>query len=149
MEASHGTWAVEEGNYRIFEEFAGRSESVIKLKTKVTTVSNITEIDTHGNSATRYVVETSDGTAQVFDDVVLAAPVKFSGIQFSFPTIQEHRNYHVVYVTLVAGFPDPSYFGRTIDDMPTFVVSTGGSLGKLYSNTSEMHIGLNYEFISG
>lgn len=129
MEAGHGTWAVEEGNYRIFEEFAARSESIIKLNTKVVSVSNMTEIDTHGNQATKYIVETLDGETQVFDDVVLAAPVKFSGIQFSFPTRQEHRNYHVVYVTLVAGFPDPSYFGRTIDDMPTFVVTTGGELG--------------------
>lgn len=130
MEAGHGTWAVEEGNYRIFEEFAARSESTIKLKTKVTAVSNITEIDTLGHSATSYVVETEDGETQVFDDIVLATPVKFSGIQFSFPVREQHRNYHVVHVTLVAGYPDPSYFGRTIDDMPTFVVSTGGSLGK-------------------
>jgi prenylcysteine oxidase/farnesylcysteine lyase len=129
MEASHGTWAVESGNYRIFEEFARRSGAAIQLETKVISVSNITEVDANGQDVQRYVVETIDGTTQVFDDVVLATPIRFSGIQFPFPTKQEQRSYHPVYVTLVAGHPDPGYFGRTIDTMPTFVVTTGAPLG--------------------
>lgn len=131
MEAGHGTWAVESGNYKIFEEFARRSHAAIQLQTKVVGINNITEVDTNGNVIRRYVVETLDGTAQVFDEVVLAAPIKFSGIhEFPFPTKQEERPYHAVYVTLVAGHPDPSYFGKTMESMPTFVVSTGAPLGK-------------------
>jgi prenylcysteine oxidase/farnesylcysteine lyase len=30
---------------------------------------------------------------------------------------------------LIAGHPDPSYFGRTLETMPTFVVTTGAPLG--------------------
>lgn len=130
MEASHGTWAVESGNYRIFEEFAYRSGAAIQLESKVITISNVTEVDADGHDVQRYVVETADGTSQVFDDVVLATPLRFSGIQFSFPTKQEQRKYHPVYVTLIAGNPDPSYFGRTLETMPTFVVTTGAPLGK-------------------
>lgn len=132
MEAGHGTWAVESGNYNIFEEFARRSRAAIQLQTKVVAVNNITEVDANGNTVQRYVVETMDGTSQVFDEVVLSAPIKFSGIhQFPFPTKQEERSYHAVYVTLIAGHPDPSYFGKTMENMPTFVVTTGAPLGKL------------------
>ncbi|OAD05137.1 hypothetical protein MUCCIDRAFT_189216 [Mucor lusitanicus CBS 277.49] len=129
MEAGHGTWAVESGNYNIFEEFARRSQAAIQLQTKVIGINNITEVDTNGDTVKRYIVETLDGTSQVFDEVVLAAPIKFSGIhQFPFPTKQEERPYHAVYVTLIAGHPDPSYFGKTMENMPTFVVSTGAPL---------------------
>ncbi|KAL9550938.1 hypothetical protein MBANPS3_004512 [Mucor bainieri] len=135
MEAGHGTWAVESGNYNIFEEFARRSQAAIQLQTKVIAVNNITEVDTDGNTVQRYVVETLDGTSQVFDEVVLAAPIKFSGIhQFPFPTKQEERPYHAVYVTLIAGHPDPSYFGKTMENMPTFVVSTGAPLTDGFEN---------------
>lgn len=131
MEAGHGTWAVESGNYNIFEEFARRSQAAIQLQTKVIGINNITEVDTNGDTVKRYIVETLDGTSQVFDEVVLAAPIKFSGIhQFPFPTKQEERPYHAVYVTLIAGHPDPSYFGKTMENMPTFVVSTGAPLGE-------------------
>ncbi|KAI7907608.1 Prenylcysteine lyase-domain-containing protein [Cokeromyces recurvatus] len=125
MEASHGTWAVEDGNYRIFEEFASRSGADLQLNTKVVSISNITEVDTNGHHINRYRVETLDGKNQVFDEVVLAAPLKYSGIEFSFPTEEEQRDYHAVHVTLVAGYPDPSYFGRTIDHLPSFIVTTG------------------------
>lgn len=131
MEAAHGTWAVEDGNYRIFEEFARRSQADIQLETKVIAISNITEVDTSGKSIQRYVVQKLNGDTQVFDEVILAAPIKFSGIHaFPFPTKQQERPYHAVYVTLVAGHPDASYFGKTLETMPTFVVSTGEPLGK-------------------
>lgn len=129
MEADHHTYAIEDGNYRIFEEFARHSKATVKLQTKVVSVTNMIELDSRGNDVTRYVVETSDGSRDVFDDVVLATPIKYSGIKFSFPTEEEHREYHTVYVTLVAGFPNPAYFGRDIKDMPAFVVTAGGSLG--------------------
>ncbi|CEP17748.1 hypothetical protein [Parasitella parasitica] len=146
MEAGHGTWAVESGNYNIFEEFARRSQAAIQLQTKVVAINNITEVDTNGNAVQRYVVETTNGASQVFDEVVLATPIKFSGIHaLPFPTRQEERPYHAVYVTLVAGNPDPSYFGRTLENMPTFVVSTGAPLvdkfedGQAPFNTFSVH----------
>jgi prenylcysteine oxidase/farnesylcysteine lyase len=134
MEAGHGTWAVEDGNFRIFEEFAKRSQAAIQLQTKVVAVSNITEVDSLGNNVNRYVVQTEDGNNQVFDEVVLAAPLKFSGIEFPFPTRDHHRDYHVVHVTLIAGHADPGYFKRTIDNMPTFVVTTGEPLAGGFEN---------------
>ncbi|KAI8979473.1 Prenylcysteine lyase-domain-containing protein [Mycotypha africana] len=136
MEAGHGTWAVEGGNYRIFEEFAHRSQASLRLQTKVTAISNFTEIDFEGNSVSRYLVETADGSSEVFDEVVLATPILFSGIQFSFPTQSEQRHYHPVHVTLVAGHPNPSYFGRTMDKMPTFVITTGVPLVNHFENAS-------------
>lgn len=129
MEAGHGTWAVEDGNFRIFEEFAWRSRAALQLGTKVVAVNNVTELDHLGNDIDRFVVQTSNGVSQVFDEVVLATPLKFSGIQFPFATKQYHRNYHIVHVTLVAGHADPEYFKRTINTLPTFIVSTGPPLG--------------------
>lgn len=134
MEAGHGTWAVEEGNFRIFEEFAKRSRAAIQLETQVVAVTNITEVDSLGNNVNRYMVTTQDGNNQVFDEVVLAAPLAYSGIEFPFPTKNHHRDYHVVHVTLVAGHADPSYFNRTLDTMPTFVVTTGSPLADRFEN---------------
>ncbi|KAI9474051.1 MAG: Prenylcysteine lyase-domain-containing protein [Benjaminiella poitrasii] len=134
MEAGHGTWAVEDGNFRIFEEFAYRSGAHLQLNTKVTSVSNITEVDSNGKNVNRYMIDTLDGKSQVFDEVILAAPLKFSGVRFSFPTKKEQREYHAVYVTLVAGYPNSSYFGRTIDTLPTFIVSTGSPLIDNFEN---------------
>jgi prenylcysteine oxidase/farnesylcysteine lyase len=131
MEAGHGTWAVESGNYRIFEEFAKRSGANIMLETTVTSVTNITEIDVDGNDITRFIVETSNGDAQIFDDVVVAAPLHKTNIQFPFKTQQHHRDYHTVHVTLVAGHSNPEFFGRTLENLPTFIVSTGEPLGKV------------------
>lgn len=129
MEAGHGTWAVEDGNFRIFEEFAWRSRAALQLGTKVVSVNNVTELDHLGNDVSRFVVQTSNGVSQVFDEVVLATPLKFSGIEFPFATKQYHRDYHIVHVTLVAGHADPSYFKKTIDTLPTFIVTTGPPLG--------------------
>lgn len=131
MEAGHGTWALEEGNFRIFEEFASRSGADVRLDTKVTAIYNVTEFDQIGKPVHRYAVQTSDGAHQVFDDVVLASPLALSDIQFGFPAERHHRDYHVVHVTLVAGHINPHYFGKdNIDKTPTFVITTGHPLGK-------------------
>ncbi|OBZ84934.1 Farnesylcysteine lyase [Choanephora cucurbitarum] len=145
MEASHGTWAVEEGNYRIFEEFASRSQANIQLNTKIAAVYNITELDSHGQQIPRFVVEAQNGSKWTFDDVVIASPLKYSGIELSFPFKHEGRDYHTVHVTLVAGYPNHSYFGRTAETMPSFVVTTGEPLtsrfkdGKAPFDTFSVH----------
>lgn len=131
MEAGNGVWAVKDGNFRIFEEFAYHSGADIQLETEVTAIFNITEPDEFGNLARRYVVETSDGTSQIFDEVVMATPLASSGIDFNFPVTEHHRDYHTVHVTLVAGHVNYSHFGKEdLDTMPTFVITTGYPLGK-------------------
>ncbi|GAA5796648.1 hypothetical protein HPULCUR_002021 [Helicostylum pulchrum] len=131
MEASHGTWAVKDGNFRIFEEFAIRSKANVLLNTKVISVSNITEFDSFGNDVHKYAVETEDGIIQVFDEVVLAAPLRFSDIVLSFPAQHYKRDYHTVHVTLVSGHANPNYFGRSdIEKLPVFIVTTGYPLAQ-------------------
>lgn len=132
MEASHGTWAVEEGNFRIFEEFAIRSKTNVQLNSKVTAIDEITEIDSLGNHIYKYIVQTQDGKFQLFDEVVLAAPLEFTDIQFPFPTKQHQRDYRTVHVTLVAGHANPNYFKRSyIENVPTFIVTAGQPLGTI------------------
>ncbi|KAI8337330.1 Prenylcysteine lyase-domain-containing protein [Blakeslea trispora] len=149
MEASRGTWAVEEGNYRVFEEFADRSKAKLQLNTKVTTIYNITEVDPYGQLIPRFVVEAENGSKWTFDDVVIATPLKYSGIKLTFPTKHERRNYHVVHVAIVAGHPNHSYFGRTAQTMPSFVVTTGEPLtdqfkdGKAPFDTFSVHRSLD------
>ncbi|KAI8976748.1 Prenylcysteine lyase-domain-containing protein [Pilobolus umbonatus] len=134
MEADNGVWSIEGGNYRIFEEYGKRSGADIRLNTKVISVANIVEIDTFGKSVNRYAVQTSDGSTQVYDEVILAAPINYSGIRFPFPTQQHHREYHVVYVTLVTGHTNADYFNTAIQDLPEFIVSTGYPLVENYVN---------------
>ncbi|RCH86498.1 hypothetical protein CU097_004773 [Rhizopus azygosporus] len=137
MEAGHGTWALEEGNFKIFEEFASRSGADVRLNTKVTAIYNVTEFDQTGKPVHRYAVQTSDGAHQVFDDVVLASPLALSDIQFGFPAERHHRDYHVVHVTLVSGHINPHYFGKdSIDKTPTFVITTGHPLVKNFQDGS-------------
>lgn len=47
------------------------------------------------------------------------------------------REYHTVHVTLVAGVPDPTYFQRTAENVPSFIVSTGKPLSKSAEQVSQ------------
>ena len=129
MEAGHGTWAVEGGNFQIFEEFAMRSRASIQLGTTVVSIQNVTEVDDSNNRVDRYIVHTTEGTDQAFDEVILTTPLKYANIELPYKTKEHARNYHIVHVTLVAGHTNPDYFQRTLDKLPTFIVSTGEPLG--------------------
>ncbi|KAI9484518.1 Prenylcysteine lyase-domain-containing protein [Zychaea mexicana] len=132
--AASGSWATKGGNFQIFEEFAKRSGAAIELETAVMEVQNITVFDEHtGEPVQRYVVITEDGM-DIYDTVLMTAPLHSVGIELPYSTVlPAHRQYHTVHVTMVAGVPDPSYFGRTQETMPTMVVSTGSPLTDHFS----------------
>lgn len=133
MEAGHGTWAVESGNFRIFEEFASRSGANVQLETEVTAIHNVTKLDSTGAEIQRYLVQTTKGD-QLFDQVVVSSPLALSGIQFDFPVEDHHREYHTVHVTLVAGHVNPTYFKKEIQNLPTFIITTGYPLVQHFEN---------------
>ncbi|KAI9249711.1 Prenylcysteine lyase-domain-containing protein [Phascolomyces articulosus] len=126
--AASGSWSTKGGNIKIFEEFAKRSGATVKLESTVTEIQNITIYDEAGNPEERYIVITDD-SMDVYDAVLIAAPLHSVNINFPFSTISPaYRKFHTVHVTMIAGVPDPSYFGRIEKTVPTMIVSTGAPL---------------------
>ncbi|KAI8140013.1 Prenylcysteine lyase-domain-containing protein [Fennellomyces sp. T-0311] len=126
--AATGAWSAKGGNLQIFEQFAKHSGASIELESTVKEIQNVTLFDENGEPVERYVVITDEGL-DVYDAVLLAAPMHLVDIELPFATTQSaRREYHTVHVTLIAGVPDPSYFGRTADTVPSMIVSTGEPL---------------------
>jgi len=68
--APEGAKGVEGGNYQVMVEFVNRSGATVKLGNAVKKVKKITD-----SWKTKYEVVGSDEKAEVFDAVVLAAPI--------------------------------------------------------------------------
>ncbi|ORZ16214.1 Prenylcysteine lyase-domain-containing protein [Absidia repens] len=129
MSAGSGAWSLQDGNYRIFEEFLARSKHTqLRLNTKVTSIESIHEVDEHNHSVQQYKIHTSQSEeGELYDAVVLASPLHMANIDLPCLDFPEHyaRQYHTVHVTIIAGYPDPSYFGRNEENVPTSIITTG------------------------
>ena len=68
--APEGAKGIEGGNYQVMVEFVNRSGATVKLGNAVKSVKKIDE-----RGETKYEVVGSDEKAEVFDAVVLAAPI--------------------------------------------------------------------------
>ncbi|KAG0184841.1 hypothetical protein DFQ28_010354 [Apophysomyces sp. BC1034] len=127
--AADGAWSVQDGNYQMFESFAKQSGAFLHLGTVVEEVRNVTKADAEGRLETRYEVDADDGTQGVYDVVIVASPLRAgSSPRMPFPVTKHYREYHTVHVALIAGFPNPAYFGRTADTMPSAIITTGSPL---------------------
>ncbi|KAI8080016.1 Prenylcysteine lyase-domain-containing protein [Halteromyces radiatus] len=139
MSAGSGAWSLEDGNYRIFEEFIHRSHNTqLLLNTKVISIDSVYEIDDHNNKIQQYKIHTSlsEVDDELYDIVILASPLHLADIDIScIQSPKEYeREYHTVHVTLIAGYPDPTYFGRTENDVPTSIITTGFPLVDHFEN---------------
>ncbi|KAI9307902.1 Prenylcysteine lyase-domain-containing protein [Cunninghamella echinulata] len=143
MAAGSGAWSLEDGNYRIFEKFLEKSTNTkLYLNTKVTSI----DFDIHRDKKyTIYTHPSSSSTVdqkekeegQDFDMIVLASPLHLSDIDTSCLKLHKHhfeRDYHTVHVTMIAGYPNPSYFGRNEDNVPTAIITTGEPLVNHFKN---------------
>ncbi|KAI9027288.1 Prenylcysteine lyase-domain-containing protein, partial [Phycomyces nitens] len=128
--AAKNSWSIQGGNFRIFEEFAERSGADIRMETRVKRVEKIQ--DNQG-----YIVTTESGDAQIYDAVILAAPFNPNDL-LELPVSADTyvRDYKVVHVTLLAGYPDPSYFSSTEKDVPNLIITTGNGLPNSFSNST-------------
>ncbi|KAI8368233.1 Prenylcysteine lyase [Radiomyces spectabilis] len=125
MAAAKGAWSVQGGNFLIFEEFVRRANAELHLQTSVTSIQNVTDVDEHGLPVRRYIVTTANDESELYDAVILATPLHNAQIELPFANTDTHRTYHTVHVTLVAGVPNPGYFNRDKDTIPSFIVTTG------------------------
>ncbi|KAG2217085.1 hypothetical protein INT45_004074, partial [Circinella minor] len=135
--AASGSWSTKGGNCQIFEEFAKRSGASIKLETSVLEIQNITVLDESGRLVNRYLVLTED-SMELYDAVLVAAPLHSLDVELPFTTVlPAQREYHTVHVTMIAGIPDPSYFNRTEDTVPTMIVTTGAPLTENFHGSEQ------------
>jgi prenylcysteine oxidase / farnesylcysteine lyase len=70
--APQGARSIKGGNFQLFEKFVERSGANLKLDTKVI---KVTKLPSGSIDDMKYVVQTRDGSSDVYDAVVLAAPI--------------------------------------------------------------------------
>ncbi|KAL0083019.1 Prenylcysteine lyase-domain-containing protein [Phycomyces blakesleeanus] len=129
--AAKNSWSIQGGNFKIFEEFAERSGAEIRMETTVKKVEKIH--DKQGG----YTVTTNNGDTQIYDAVILAAPFNPNEIlELPVSTGSYVRDYKIVHVTLLAGYPDPSYFSSTENDVPNLIITTGNGLPNAFSKST-------------
>ncbi|KAH8553204.1 Prenylcysteine lyase-domain-containing protein [Umbelopsis sp. PMI_123] len=133
--AAAGAHSVKGGNFQIFEEFALRSKADIRLNTVVKDIQTSLELDDNCDAVTRYILQTSTGSMESFDAVIIAAPLQSTNLKsFRRP---EYPKYKKIHVTLVAGRPNPTKFGKTISNVPTTIVTTGSPYLEHFENGTQ------------
>ncbi|KAI8582619.1 hypothetical protein K450DRAFT_226121 [Umbelopsis ramanniana AG] len=133
--AAAGAHSVKGGNFKIFEEFALRSGADIRLNTVVKDIQTSLEYDDNCDPVTQYILQTSDGAMESFDAVVIAAPLQSTNLKsFRRP---EYPKYKTIHVTLVAGRPNPTKFGKKISNVPTTIVTTGAPYLEHFENGTQ------------
>jgi len=111
------------GNYQICEKMVEKSKANIRLNEKVL------KIDKTGNQY-EVVSSSSKGLLQKnkYDIVVIASPLEHNGIEFGFelPKYSKGvREYCKLYVTLVHGDYNPSYFSKnSTKDIPHVILTS-------------------------
>ena len=132
--ATDGAMAIQNGNYHIFENMLRVSDASLLLNTTVTAV--IRNDDNTISIASRNTESwgdsnTSDDRTEVYDEVVLAAPLQFTGIDFQPHSLKmrlpEKIDYVNLFVTLLSS-PHrlaSSYFGLDpLDVVPETILTT-------------------------
>ncbi|CAG8630998.1 12395_t:CDS:2 [Funneliformis mosseae] len=123
--APEGAKGIKGGNFKLFEKFIEHSGANLKLNTKIT---KVTRLPSHKGimNDVKYAVKSSDGSSEIYDAIILAAPIQFTGIEFENMDFKiKEIPYVELHVTLVVGFINPAYFGRTkIEEVPNQIVTT-------------------------
>jgi pyruvate/2-oxoglutarate dehydrogenase complex dihydrolipoamide dehydrogenase (E3) component len=94
---------INEGTDRIAEKCITESNSKIQLNTKINFIEKFNN---------QYKLKGSNGFEEIFDVVILAAPIESSNIEFEKLNIKlKPRNYIKVYVTHLTGDLNEKIFG--------------------------------------
>ncbi|CAI2183377.1 9495_t:CDS:2 [Funneliformis geosporum] len=123
--APQGAKSIKGGNFQLFEKFIEHSGANLKLNTRITKVTRLPTPKGIKNDV-KYAVKASDGTSEIFDAIILASPIQFTGIEFKNMDFKiKEIPYVTLHVTLVVGLINPAYFGRTkIEEVPNQIVTT-------------------------
>ncbi|RUS34799.1 Prenylcysteine lyase-domain-containing protein [Jimgerdemannia flammicorona] len=127
--AANGAKSVKGGNWQIFQKFIEESGAKLRLETRVVGIKKLVDKKT---GTTVYEVESEGGEKEMFDAVIVAAPVHNANINFNnVPSsaasalLDNPPAFETIHVTFVAGQRDPSYFGvDNLETLPNMVVTT-------------------------
>lgn len=131
--AANDAQQIEGGNFQIFEGMVANSGAEVKLETKIARVRRLEP--RHQGEEPQFEVTTTTGHKQIFDYIVLAAPIESTNIDFdiSLPP-QPKVDYRTIHATFVRGNVNPSYFYTptspvrsstpSAKDFPTHILST-------------------------
>ncbi|KAF9898659.1 hypothetical protein BX616_003764, partial [Lobosporangium transversale] len=122
--AANDALRVQGGNFQIFEGMVGHSKAHVRLSTKIARVRR-TKPEYEG-ADTKFEVITASGQKQVFDIVVIAAPIQSTNIDFDLdlPPLPEVE-YRTIYATFVRGHVNPAYFKvPPTKKLPAHILST-------------------------
>lgn len=136
--AQPGLWSVKGGNYRVPQELIKQSGASV-INKAVSAVFNLTR----NASMPLYRVETTDGSSQEYDVVILAFPlvkgqrnIHFSGFDMNFSELE--RDFHQLSVYVVEGMVNYKYFGYgSLDEMPSAIYTIGSKL--FYNSLGRIH----------
>ncbi|KAG0328939.1 hypothetical protein BGZ99_004013 [Dissophora globulifera] len=113
-----------DGNFQIFEGMVAHSKAQVKLGTKIARVRRL-EPEYDGAEA-RFEVTTAAGDKEIFDSIVIAAPIESTNIDFDIKLPPQPKvNYRTVYATFVRGHVNPGYFHATsAENFPAHILTT-------------------------
>ncbi|KAF9433421.1 hypothetical protein BGZ76_009479 [Entomortierella beljakovae] len=121
--AAEKAMQVEGGNFQIFEGMVYRSKANVKLNTKIARIHRIAP--KFEGAEPRFEVTTVNGHKEIFDTIVIAAPIESTGIKFDFEVPPLHEvKYRTIYATFVRGRVNPAYFGASTKNFPAHILTT-------------------------
>ncbi|KAF9115235.1 hypothetical protein BGX27_008469 [Mortierella sp. AM989] len=115
---------IEGGNFQIFEGMVARSKANVKLNTKIARVRRLEPA--YEGAESRFEITTTAGQKEIFDTIVIAAPIQSTNIKFDFdmPPVPEVK-YRAIYATFVRGHVNPAYFHATsAENFPAHILTT-------------------------
>ncbi|KAI5817025.1 Prenylcysteine lyase-domain-containing protein [Pyronema omphalodes] len=122
--ATDGAVSIAGGNWKIFQGMLNKSRADVKLRTPVTSI-----VRRDGEWAVTYATDGEKSQTEVFDEVVVAAPMQYAGLDIT-PELENKPDtipYVTLHVTLFASPRklDPVYFGLPEDAVvPQSVLTT-------------------------
>lgn len=116
-------WAVKGGNQKLVHGLLRYCNA------NVFTSSPVTSIKAHGKG---FVLTVNGSDSQVYDAVIIAAPLGDSSLVSSLVLDVPEQQYHTQHVTFVKGDPNPAYFG-TSGSIPDIVFTTEASNAEFLS----------------
>ncbi|KAG0262511.1 hypothetical protein BG011_010094 [Mortierella polycephala] len=122
--AAEDALQVQDGNFQLFEGMVGRSKAHVRLNTKVMRVRKVAPL--HKGAEPRFEVTTASGHSEIFDSVVIAAPIHSTNIDFDLDLPPQPKvNYRTIHATFVRGHINPAYFNMTsADKLPSHILTT-------------------------
>lgn len=118
--ASSGASSVVGGNWQIYDAFLNQSSAKVYLNTSVTTLRQVQE--TEPSNYTQWELTTDHGDLNLYDAVIIAAPLHQTGIQMvdaaevDFGEEVDYVDLHVTLVVTNATAPRLCYFFEDAED---------------------------------